>query len=94
VAGVLWSVSVEEQFYALWPLALRRLGAEEIPAAACVMIVAGWGVRAAMTAAAASEVALWLNTFAWLDPIGAGALLAVFFYRRLPQMTPRARLCM
>jgi peptidoglycan/LPS O-acetylase OafA/YrhL len=93
VAGVLWSVSVEEQFYALWPLALRRLGAGGVGLAACLMIGAGWVVRAVLSAAGASEAALWLNTFAWLDAVGAGALLALLFYRRLPRLANAARLC-
>ena len=92
VAGVLWSVSVEEQFYALWPLALRRFGVSAVPRVAFVMVVAAWVVRAGMEAAGASLTALWLNTFAWLDAIGAGALIAVAFYRGLPRLGLAARI--
>jgi peptidoglycan/LPS O-acetylase OafA/YrhL len=92
VAGVLWSVSVEEQFYALWPLALRRFGVPSVARVALVMVGAAWAVRAGMEAAGASPAALWLNTFAWLDAIGAGALVAVVFYRRLPRLRVAARL--
>ena len=91
VAGVLWSVSVEEQFYVLWPLALKRFGVARVGRMAAVMIFAAWGVRAAMEAAGASQSALWLTTFAGLDAIGAGALVAVLFYRRLPRLPAWAR---
>jgi peptidoglycan/LPS O-acetylase OafA/YrhL len=93
VAGILWSVSVEEQFYALWPLALKRFGVASTRRMALVMIAAAWVVRAAMEALGASPEALWLNTFAWLDAIGAGALLAVVFDRRLPELRTAARAC-
>jgi peptidoglycan/LPS O-acetylase OafA/YrhL len=91
VAGILWSVSVEEQFYALWPLALKRFGVASTRRIALVMIAAAWVVRAAMEAWGASPAALWLNTFAWLDAIGAGALLALLFFRRLPELRAALR---
>lgn len=94
VAGVLWSVSVEEQFYALWPLALKRFGVSSVARVAFVMVGVAWVVRAGMEAAGASLTALWLNTFAWLDAIGAGALLAVVFYRRLPRLGVASRLAL
>jgi len=94
VAGILWSVSVEEQFYALWPLALRRFGVAAVCRMALAMIGTAWVVRAAMEALGASPAALWLNTFAWLDAMGAGALLAILFYQRLPVFSTRARACM
>ncbi len=93
VAGILWSVSVEEQFYALWPLALKRFGVDATRRMALVMIAAAWVVRALMEALGASPEALWLNTFAWLDAIGVGALLAIVFYRRLPELRPALRVC-
>lgn len=91
VAGILWSVSVEEQFYALWPLALKRVGVAAVTRAGLVMVCTAWVVRAAMEALGASPAALWLNTFAWLDAIGAGALLAVFCYGRLPELRAGVR---
>lgn len=94
VAGVLWSVSVEEQFYALWPLLLKRVNGAVLARAGVAMIAFGWVVRALMEARGASLSALWLNTFAWLDSIGAGALLALLFYRRLPQLKTWMRVLM
>jgi peptidoglycan/LPS O-acetylase OafA/YrhL len=91
VAGILWSVSVEEQFYALWPLTLKRFGVASVARVGLVMVCAAWVVRGAMETFGASPAALWLNTFAWLDAIGAGALLATLFYRRLPDLRAGAR---
>ncbi|HUO03631.1 MAG TPA: acyltransferase [Candidatus Binataceae bacterium] len=39
LVGPLWSVSVEEQFYLLWPLALRRLSRRGVAIAALAMLV-------------------------------------------------------
>jgi peptidoglycan/LPS O-acetylase OafA/YrhL len=91
VATLLWSVSVEEQFYFCWSLALRRFGVARVKGMALVMIGSGVLIRAVMAMSGASAVALWSNTFAWLDAIGAGALLAVLFYRKLPSLRTLSR---
>src|SRR5262249_1274037 len=38
-AAVLWSVSIEEQFYLLWPLALRRLQGASVAIAGGILIL-------------------------------------------------------
>jgi peptidoglycan/LPS O-acetylase OafA/YrhL len=49
-----WSLSIEEQFYLLWPLAVARLSARRILGLAAAVALAGLGFR------------VWL---VWLDPI-------------------------
>ena len=91
VATLLWSVSVEEQFYFCWSLALWRFGVTRVKNMALAMIGGGVLIRIVMAMSGASETAMWRNTFAWLDAIGAGALLAVLFYRKLPNIGTLSR---
>ncbi|MFL6228772.1 MAG: acyltransferase family protein [Pyrinomonadaceae bacterium] len=91
VAGVLWSVSVEEQFYLLWALALRGFGVAKIGRMAAVLIGTALATRALMIAYGASIYALTFNTFCLLDAIGAGALLALAFRRGLPTLSAASR---
>jgi peptidoglycan/LPS O-acetylase OafA/YrhL len=81
-----WSLSVEEQFYLVWPLLIvlailvaRRFGANWIPVIRVIMIalVAGslaWGVWTTFT----EPQAAYFSTFARAWEFGAGALVALF----------------
>src|SRR5690349_20349803 len=44
IAGQLWSVSIEEQFYLTWPLVLRRY-ADHVVAVACFLLVVAFAAR-------------------------------------------------
>jgi len=77
----LWSVSVEEQFYFLWPLAIRRLSRRWIVLLAIALWAIGIIFRVFMQGTPDSEFAF--NTFARLDPIAAGILLAAFLNGRV-----------
>jgi peptidoglycan/LPS O-acetylase OafA/YrhL len=93
-AAILWSVSIEEQFYILWPLALRRLHGVRVGVAGLVLVLVAMMVRHAIASSTPSVVHLWYNTFARLDTIGAGILLAYFFSDRAPELHPVARISM
>jgi peptidoglycan/LPS O-acetylase OafA/YrhL len=78
VIAPLWSVSVEEQFYLLWPLLVRKTRTLTLAAVACAMLAvspilrvfffqAGWGQG------------LWRNSFTHLEPMALGVLIAVGF---------------
>jgi peptidoglycan/LPS O-acetylase OafA/YrhL len=71
----LWSVSVEEQFYFLWPLVLRRLTRRGAIHAALVLWALGLGFR---TFAPLPSGDIIFSTLARLDPIAAGILIAAF----------------
>lgn len=77
VAGPLWSVAVEEQFYLFWPPLVARLSRRQILFAAVTMIGVANFARAVAVATRVSRENWWLNTFAHLDSIAAGILLAV-----------------
>jgi peptidoglycan/LPS O-acetylase OafA/YrhL len=90
VAVPLWSVSVEEQFYLFWPPVVARLSRRGIAYAALLMIVMANGTRLLAAAMHEGKEHLWGNTFAHLDSIAAGILLALWLggkslSLRLPQ---------
>lgn len=83
-ATILWSVSIEEQFYFLWPLILyffhRRV--KEI---AVALLGVAFLMRIILVLAGAPWYAIWHNTLARLDPIACGVLISVFLSgRELP----------
>src|SRR5215469_5631536 len=82
----LWTVSIEEQFYLLWPLALRRASRNRVAAIAIALLVIANGVRMLLALTGAPADAMEYATFTRLDPIALGALLALF-HDRLPQLT-------
>ena len=71
--SLLWSVSIEEQFYLAWPWLVRR-NVARLRALAWGMMAVAWIARLALLDA--EHPAVWCNTLARLDPIAAGILLA------------------
>ncbi|MCU1336011.1 MAG: acyltransferase 3 [Bryobacterales bacterium] len=89
--ALLWSVSIEEQFYVVWPWLMRLCGSS-MPLCAVGMLVIATITRAFLIGHHASEAAIWTNTFARLDPIAGGALLALLLRGRIPKHTLRGRI--
>jgi peptidoglycan/LPS O-acetylase OafA/YrhL len=85
VAGPLWSVSIEEQFYLAWPLLMRRASGH-LCATFAVLLFVAVVARMVMVAAGSVHPQIWCNTIGHLDPIAGGALLAV-----LASPRPKAR---
>jgi peptidoglycan/LPS O-acetylase OafA/YrhL len=92
VTGILWSVSIEEQFYLCWPLVVRWLPRRGLAwLCACLIGLAlatrGWILHSSATS---NYGVIWINTFARLDPIALGGLVALFWPDhgfRLPKVT-------
>jgi peptidoglycan/LPS O-acetylase OafA/YrhL len=90
----LWSVSVEEQFYLLWPPIVARLSRYQMTTAAIGMILVAHAVRLWQAAEHVDPQHLWGNTFAHLDSIAAGVLLAVLIRGRIPDISNVYRIAM
>lgn len=89
---LLWSVSVEEQFYLLWPLALVCFGIGSLKRIGVVLIALALGFRLWVLPRGWSQNDIWLSTFSHLDSIAAGALLAYQFRDGIPSLTSRIRI--
>ena len=74
---LLWSVSIEEQFYLVWPWLVRG-NVQRIGRCATAMLVIATATRVILAATGALHPGVWCNTLARLDPIAGGALLAVW----------------
>jgi peptidoglycan/LPS O-acetylase OafA/YrhL len=83
-AGILWSVSIEEQFYLLCPLAVRLLSKRGLVALCAALIGAAWVARLAILGyTEIKPSALWYCTFTRLDPIALGMLMALVLRGRV-----------
>jgi peptidoglycan/LPS O-acetylase OafA/YrhL len=94
VVGPLWTVSIEEQFYLLWPPIVRTLSADRIALAAFAMLVVSNITRIAMVAIHAGPTSVWCNTLGRLDPIAAGILVAAVLRGSIPNFPSATRLGM
>ena len=85
-ATPLWTVSIEEQFYLAWPLALRKASVRTmaIIAVGILVVANAWRVWLAVSAAPVERIEY--NTFTRLDPIAFGILIALFGHK-LPSFT-------
>jgi peptidoglycan/LPS O-acetylase OafA/YrhL len=92
VAGPLWSISVEEQFYITWPLLLLLFGVHRIKHLVIAMLALAVGTRVLLAAYGAGHPGVWCNTLARLDPIALGAILAFTLRGRAPQIKNSLRL--
>ena len=90
----LWSLSVEEQFYIVWPVTMRRLGARGLLWAAAVMLGAANLTRWYLAAHHAWEQTLWTNSFVQLDAIALGVALAVLLRGCSPRLQPLQRVAL
>jgi peptidoglycan/LPS O-acetylase OafA/YrhL len=91
VAIPLWSVSVEEQFYLLWPPIVSRLSRRHILFAAVAMIAIANLTRTAAVLLHAHNPQVWCNTLARLDPIAVGIILAAILHGEIPRFRTALR---
>ena len=81
-AAPLWSVSIEEQFYLLWPQWVRRATLRGVTIAALCLIVIAFATRWFLLSRGATQTMMWANTFGRLDPIAVGILIAAWMQGR------------
>lgn len=82
--ALLWSVSIEEQFYLAWPW-LMRASAGRMRWLAFGMLAIACATRVTLAASGVTHPGVWCNTLARLDPIAGGSLLAFELRGRLPE---------
>lgn len=77
VISPLWSVSIEEQFYVLWPWLVRKASAVALAWVGLAMLLVGALSRAAMVVLESRYPMLWCATLSRIDPIACGLLLCL-----------------
>jgi peptidoglycan/LPS O-acetylase OafA/YrhL len=85
-AGILWSVSVEEQFYACAPWAMRFLSPRALVISAIGLIGAAVAARLVVVGNAT-----WFATITRLDPIAIGIVVALVLRGQAPDLSGPAR---
>lgn len=95
VAQHYWSLSVEEQFYLVWPLILlaawwwaaRKAWPPRLVAAIALGVVVVVGLLASVLATAGMPSQAYFVTYTRAWEFGVGGLLALVTFRRLPRLT-------
>ena len=91
-ASVLWSVSIEEQFYLSWPLAIKFLSRKACLYAAIGLIAIANVARVYLAIGPLRGYPVFPNTFVQLDSIGAGILCAIVLKGSVPLLSVGKRL--
>src|ERR1700748_1013740 len=93
MAFALWSISLEEQFYLVWPTLCRSLGKIAL-IAVCVLLVplSAFTIAFLLHHGAKPNPELWTNSFVQFQMFGMGALLAIFLNGRIPKLAAPARM--
>jgi peptidoglycan/LPS O-acetylase OafA/YrhL len=84
-----WSLSIEEQFYMIWPLVVYYLKPKNIFKVSCFGIILSLVLRIIMKLNGATDLAIHLFTFSRLDGLCLGAILALSYRNlvRFPNLT-------
>ena len=86
----LWSLSIEEQFYLLWPVAVFFLSLRNLMRTCVAVMLGSLILRLVLTTKGASFIVIHLWTPTRADSLAAGALLALLL--RLHGNDPRLRM--
>ncbi len=90
VAGPLWSVSIEEQFYLTWPVILYFFP-RGLKLFSYFLLVAATCGRAWLAYHHQPYSMFWYNTITHMDPIAVGALMAITLNGSVPRWSRRVR---
>jgi peptidoglycan/LPS O-acetylase OafA/YrhL len=92
LSSPLWSISVEEQFYLVWPSFRRHAGRRASILLAVATLIVSYGVMARLCFVHAWN--LWPNSFVQFQFFSTGALLSFALRGRSPRFSPAARLAL
>lgn len=87
----LWTVSIEEQFYILWPPLVRSVRGSLTGAALAVIAVAVIAIFLLHRFATDVTQAVWTSSFVHFQFLALGALFAVRFSKKVPTYSFAAR---
>jgi peptidoglycan/LPS O-acetylase OafA/YrhL len=73
----LWSISVEEQFYVIWPSVSRAFNARKLLVVCCVLCLVSLGTTWALGIRGATSISIWFNSIVQTLFFASGALLAL-----------------
>jgi peptidoglycan/LPS O-acetylase OafA/YrhL len=90
---ILWSISIEEQFYLLWPAVARYATRRTMYLVCFALLVIANGCLYHFGAIHADlEVRVWANSFVQFEMFAAGILIALVLRQRLPKFHWAVRL--
>jgi peptidoglycan/LPS O-acetylase OafA/YrhL len=92
IAGPLWSISIEEQFYLFWPLALRRMSRRQLKFAVIGLLLLANIVRVILVFSHVLGAAVEYSTFARIDAIALGILVAYTLGSNVPRLSLAVRI--
>jgi peptidoglycan/LPS O-acetylase OafA/YrhL len=87
IANHLWSISIEEQFYLAWPLALRGMSRRQLVFAVAGLLLLANGVRTCLVFSHVLGASIAYNTFARMDAIALGILVAYIWGDEAPKLS-------
>jgi peptidoglycan/LPS O-acetylase OafA/YrhL len=91
IAFPLWTVSIEEQFYLIWPLLVKKLERRGLIVSGIAIFLLATVCRIGFVLAGISGGYIYYGSTARCDSIALGILIALFA-DRLPKLTSTARL--
>jgi peptidoglycan/LPS O-acetylase OafA/YrhL len=90
---VLWSISIEEQFYIVWPLVIKFAGSAGTWFVAVLISLASVSETTRLANAGADlSVMVWYNTLVQFLMFTAGTFYALYLRGRLPSLSTASRL--
>lgn len=89
----LWSISLEEQFYVVWPTLAKLAGRKALIVFCYAVLGAGFGVIAYLRELGVNmQPGIWTNSFVQFPLFAIGALLAIYLKGRKPVLPAWSRL--